>query len=102
MHVYCVSSPSATHQHTVLQYHRGDKYTRDVFGKLGPHVVDSVSRVCFVLVVVHTRPWLVVLCACARLCELVFGLSSCQNVVVFRDPACYNKKSVKRQSSGGG
>ena len=65
-------------------------------------VVDFVSRVCFVLVAVHTRHWLVVLCACARLCELVFGLSSCQDVVVFRGPACYNKKSVKRQSSGGG
>ena len=47
-------------------------------------VVDLVSRVCFVLVAVDTRHWLVVLCACAKLCELVFGLSSCQDVVVFR------------------
>ena len=47
-------------------------------------VVDLVSRVCFVLVAVDTCHWLVVLCACAKLCELVFGLSSCQDVVVFR------------------
>ena len=71
-------------------------------GNPSPCVVDFVSRVCLVLVAVHTHHWLAVLCACARLCELVLGLSSCQDVVVFRGPACANKKSVKRQSSGGG
>ena len=65
-------------------------------------VVDFVSRVCFVLVAVHMRHWLVVLCACAKLCELVYGLSSCQDVVVFRVLVYSSIKCVKRQSSGRG